>query len=67
MDRVNPAYIPRNHRFEEALAEAAVGQMGPFHRLVDVVSGPFQERPGLENYVGPASAGCAPYVTYCGT
>jgi uncharacterized protein YdiU (UPF0061 family) len=67
MDRVNPAYIPRNHRVEEALAEAAVGEMGPFHRLVDVVSRPFEERPGLENYAGPASAGCAPYVTYCGT
>jgi uncharacterized protein YdiU (UPF0061 family) len=67
MDRVNPVYIPRNHRVEEALAEAAVGEMGPFHRLVDVVSRPFEERPGLENYAGPAPVGCAPYVTYCGT
>jgi uncharacterized protein YdiU (UPF0061 family) len=66
MDRVNPVYIPRNHRVEEALTRAADGEMGPFHRLVDVVSRPFEERTGLEDYAGPAPTG-APYVTYCGT
>jgi uncharacterized protein YdiU (UPF0061 family) len=67
MDRVNPVYIPRNHRVEEALAQAALGELGPFHRLLGVVSRPFDERPGLEDYAGPAPAGGAPYVTYCGT
>ena len=67
MDRVNPVYIPRNHRVEEALAQATAGEMGPFHRLLDAVSRPFEERPGLEDYAGPAPDGCAPYVTYCGT
>ena len=67
MDRVNPVYIPRNNRVEEALAKAANGDMGPFHQLVDAVSRPFDERPGLEDYTGPAPMGCAPYVTYCGT
>jgi serine/tyrosine/threonine adenylyltransferase len=67
MDRVNPVYIPRNHRVEAALAQAALGEMGPFHRLLDVVSRPFEERPGLENYADPAPPGCAPHVTYCGT
>ena len=41
--------------------------MGPFRRLADVVSRPFEERPGLEDYAGPAPVSCAPYVTYCGT
>jgi len=67
MDRVNPVYIPRNHRVEEALAAATEGEIGPFRRLVDAVSRPFEERPGLEDYAGPAPAGCGPYVTYCGT
>ena len=67
MDRVNPVYIPRNHRVEEALAAATEGEIGPFRRLADVVSRPFQERPGLEDYVGPAPASSAPYLTYCGT
>ena len=35
--------------------------------LVDAVSCPFDERPGLEDYTGPAPMGSAPYVTYCGT
>ncbi len=67
MDRVNPIYIPRNHRVEEALAAATDGEMEPFRRLVDVVSRPFSERPGRQDYAGPAAAGRAPYVTYCGT
>ena len=67
MDRVNPLYIPRNHRVEEALAAAAEGDMGPFGRLVDAVSLPFQERPELDGYADPAPAGSSPYRTYCGT
>jgi uncharacterized protein YdiU (UPF0061 family) len=67
MDRVNPLYIPRNHRVEEALQQAALGEMGPFRRLLDAVARPFDERPGLEDYTGPAPAGGAQYVTYCGT
>jgi uncharacterized protein YdiU (UPF0061 family) len=67
MDQVNPVYIPRNHRVEEALAQAVLGEMGPFHRLLDAVRRPFEERPGLEGYAGPAPAGSASYVTYCGT
>jgi serine/tyrosine/threonine adenylyltransferase len=67
MDRVNPVYIPRNHRVEEALAAAAEGEMGLFSRLVNIVSRPFEERPGLEGYAGPAPASSTPYRTYCGT
>ena len=67
MERVNPVYIPRNHLVEEALAQATEGEMGAFHRLVDVVSRPFTERAGLEDYARPAPVGSAPHVTYCGT
>ena len=67
MDRVNPVYIPRNHLVEEALTAATAGDLAPFRRLVDVVSEPYEERPGLDDYARPAPAGCAPYVTYCGT
>ncbi|MGX5654909.1 protein adenylyltransferase SelO [Geodermatophilus nigrescens] len=65
MDRVNPVYVPRNHLVEEALAAATAGDLAPFDRLVDVVSRPFEERPGLERYAEPGPAG--PYVTFCGT
>ena len=65
MDRVNPVYIPRNHRVEEALTAATAGDLGPFRTLLDVVAHPFTARPGLEDYAVPGDA--TPYVTYCGT
>jgi serine/tyrosine/threonine adenylyltransferase len=67
MDRVNPVYIPRNHHVEAALAAATAGDMAPLHRLVDVVSRPFEERAGLEAYAEPAPDSFGPYVTFCGT
>jgi serine/tyrosine/threonine adenylyltransferase len=67
MDGANPAYIPRNHLVEEALAAAESGAMEPFRRLLGAVSDPYRERPGLERYASPAPADFGPYVTYCGT
>jgi len=68
MDRVNPVYIPRNHLVEEALAAATAGDLEPFQRLVEVVSRPFEERPGLEAYATPAPEDFgAAYRTFCGT
>jgi uncharacterized protein YdiU (UPF0061 family) len=67
MDRVNPAYIPRNHRVEEALAAATAGDLGPFRQLLDVLAQPFDERPGLAQYATPAPPGFGAYRTFCGT
>jgi uncharacterized protein YdiU (UPF0061 family) len=67
MDRVNPLYIPRNHLVEDALTQAAVGDLAPYHRLLDAVTRPFQERSGLDAYAAPAPPGFGDHVTYCGT
>ena len=67
MDRVNPVYIARNHHVEEALAAATAGDTEPFNRLLDVIVRPFDERPGLEPYAGPAPPGFGEYRTFCGT
>jgi uncharacterized protein YdiU (UPF0061 family) len=67
MDRVNPVYIPRNHRVEEALDAATAGDLRPFQRLLDVLAQPFDERPGLEAYATPAPPGFGEYRTFCGT
>lgn len=67
MDRVNPVYIPRNHRVEEALSAATEGDLGPFNKLIDVLVRPFDERPGLEEYAAPAPDSFGPYRTFCGT
>ncbi|WP_455834591.1 protein adenylyltransferase SelO [Pseudarthrobacter siccitolerans] len=67
MDQANPAYIPRNHLVEEALAAATDGDLGPFNRLVDVVRAPYEERPGLERYAEGAPEDFGSYQTFCGT
>ncbi|MFI6102268.1 YdiU family protein [Lentzea sp. NPDC051213] len=68
MDRVNPVYVPRNHLVEEALAAGADGDLGPLQRLLDAVTAPYGERPGLEYYATPAPQDfSATYRTFCGT
>ena len=67
MGRVNPVYIPRNHQVKEALTAASDGNLGLFRRLLDAVSQPFDERPGLEPYAAPAPPSFGRYRTFCGT
>ena len=67
MDRVNPVYIPRNHLVEEALAAATGGDLDPLARLLDAVTAPYDERPGLERYAAAAPEDFGAYRTFCGT
>jgi uncharacterized protein YdiU (UPF0061 family) len=67
MDRVNPVYIPRNHLVEETLAAATAGDLAPFHRLLEALAAPYDERPGFERYAEPAPDDFVNYQTFCGT
>ncbi|MDT5208631.1 MAG: serine/tyrosine/threonine adenylyltransferase [Mycobacterium sp.] len=67
MDRVNPAYIPRNHLVEEALTAATAGDLDPLSRLLAAVTAPYAERQGLERYAEPAPDDFGAYRTFCGT
>ena len=68
MNSVNPVYIARNHLVEEALAAASAhGDLAPMRQLVDVLAGPYHERPGLERYALPAPDTFGGYQTFCGT
>jgi uncharacterized protein YdiU (UPF0061 family) len=67
LERTNPVYIPRNHLVEEALDAATAGHLAPLERLLEAVTGPFEERPGLERYAAPAPESFGPYRTFCGT
>ena len=68
MDLVNPLYIPRNHKVEEAL-EAAVfyNNMKPFNKLYGILKNPYQEVKGLHEYEKPDENSKEKYKTYCGT
>ncbi|MHA7272118.1 protein adenylyltransferase SelO [Arthrobacter sp. TMT4-20] len=67
MGRFNPVYIPRNHLVEEALAAATGGDLVPFERLLEAVTSPYDERPGLERYAAAAPDDFGAYRTFCGT
>ncbi len=67
MDAVNPVYIPRNHMVEEALDAAVAGDLSLFDALLGVVTAPFVEQEGRDEYAQPAPDDFGRYVTYCGT
>jgi uncharacterized protein YdiU (UPF0061 family) len=68
MDLVNPLYIPRNHLVDAALEAANHGDLDPFRELTAVLSDPFTERRGLEEFSQPASSEfTAGFRTFCGT
>jgi uncharacterized protein YdiU (UPF0061 family) len=68
MKKVNPAFIPRNHLVEITLSAAVERQdFRPFEELLDVVSRPYEERPGLERYATPAAPEESVRWTFCGT
>ena len=67
LDRINPVYIPRNHKVEEALQAATTLDLGPFETLLQVLRDPFTEREGHEPFAEPAPRDFGPYTTYCGT
>ncbi|TFH85052.1 YdiU family protein [Billgrantia azerbaijanica] len=65
---VNPCYIPRNHKVQEALSAAADhDDFGPFETLREVLANPFTEQPGREAYARPAAPEERVLRTFCGT
>ena len=68
MDKINPIYIPRNHKVEEALQVASnENDYEPFKKLLDVLSNPFEKHSGFTEYEQADSKNQSPYITYCGT
>jgi len=68
MRRVNPAFIPRNHRVEEALTEAADhGDFSLFHALNTVLAKPYEDQPAFAAYAEPPKPGEEIIATFCGT
>jgi serine/tyrosine/threonine adenylyltransferase len=68
MRKVNPAFIPRNHRVE-AVIEAAVGRddLLPFDELLTVLSRPYEDQPNFASYADPPKPYERVHQTFCGT
>jgi uncharacterized protein YdiU (UPF0061 family) len=68
MRRVNPAFIPRNHRVEAALEAASThGDFGPFHQLLKILEHPYDDQPGSGEFEQPPATGERVLRTFCGT
>jgi uncharacterized protein YdiU (UPF0061 family) len=68
MRRVNPAFIPRNHRVE-AVIQAAVANddFAPFEELLTVLSKPWEDQPAFAAYAEPPEPHQRVHQTFCGT
>ena len=68
MRRVNPAFIPRNHRIA-AVIEAAETRddFEPFQRLCAILERPFEDQPEAADFMLPATPEERVTRTFCGT
>ncbi len=68
MQHYNPAFIPRNHLVEEALEAVSVhDNFQPIHKLMDILSKPYDRPDVLSSYQKPPAQGDSGYQTFCGT
>ena len=67
MRLANPVIIPRNHRIEEVIAAALLGNYEPFHRLSAALERPFDDLPEFADYQKPPLTSELVTQTFCGT
>ncbi len=67
MNSVNPLFIPRNHRVEQAIQEAVDGDFTTFNELNTVLGQPYTEQPGLAAYARAPRPTERVTRTFCGT
>lgn len=68
MRATNPAYIPRNHRVEQAI-DAAMREddFAPMERLLEVLASPFEDHPEHAELARPPKSEEVVQRTFCGT
>ena len=66
MRRTNPAFIPRNHKVEEALRAASAGDLTVMHQLLEVLASPYDHDRDLPAFSAPGEP-TGNYRTFCGT
>jgi len=65
---VNPAFIPRNHLVEEAIAAAVTeDDFSLFEDLLSVLSAPYTDQPAFGRYAAPPRPEQIVHQTFCGT
>ena len=67
MCRVNPAFIPRNHRVEQVIQAAVRDDFVPLERLVRVLERPYDDQPELADLAEAPTVDKRVRRTFCGT
>jgi uncharacterized protein YdiU (UPF0061 family) len=67
MRSVNPIFIPRNHKVEEALKDASENKLETLNQLLEVIKSPYKDNGMLKDYQQPMSNKNGNYKTFCGT
>ncbi len=67
MNSVNPLFIPRNHRVEQAIEAAVADDLGVFNDLNTALKNPFVEQPSLNRYAEAPEVQERVTRTFCGT
>ena len=68
MRRVNPAFIPRNHRIERVIAAAVErDDFAPFEEMLCVLARPYEDQERFEAYTAPPQPAERVLQTFCGT
>ena len=67
MKKTNPTVIPRNHKVEEALADAEKGSLEKMNKLITILRKPYSNQKNIKEYQIPAPLSNEKYQTFCGT
>jgi uncharacterized protein YdiU (UPF0061 family) len=68
MRRVNPAFIPRNHRIERVIAAVVErDDFAPFEEMLAVLARPYEDQEHFEAYTAAPQPAERVLQTFCGT
>lgn len=65
MNRVNPKYVLRNHLAQQAIERAQQRDYSAVDRLLELLSRPFDEQPGMGAYAEPSPEGAPHLAVSC--
>ena len=67
MNRVNPVFIPRNHKIEQVIASALENDFSLFHEMYEALKTPYEEQERFSAYKSAPTSEQVVQATFCGT
>jgi uncharacterized protein YdiU (UPF0061 family) len=67
MNRVNPVFIPRNHKIEQVIEAGLRGDFSLFHEMNEVLEKPYEEQEEFNSYKLAPRPEEVVQATFCGT